>query len=213
MKTTKKTILVTFSALLLLSFCMIWLTDKNILTLEFLNGSGEYLTGDPVTEFTAYHDLQRWIYLSEAAYLSIKILLVSITIYTALYLKGAGCTFTDTMLVVMRAEFIFVLAALIKSLAFTQLFHPGTLADWHRFHPLSALSIIGNVGASWYYPLQTLNLFEIAYWFMLAWGIYRLIGGVFDRSLQMVLSSYVPALFLWTLTLSFFSVVVFPDHI
>jgi hypothetical protein len=213
MKTTKITVVAAFCLLLALSSALIFFTDKSVLTLDFFNTSGEYLTGNPDTEIIAYHQLQSWIYISEAVYLSVKILIVSIIIYSALYLSNQACTFSAVVMVVIRCEFVFLLAALIKVLAFISLYHPGTLTDWHRFHPLSLLSLFDNVGASWYYLLQVLNIFELGYWFLLAFFIVRLTQNSFDHSLRLVMISYVPALLIWVLTVSFVSVIIFPGQI
>ena len=41
--------------------------------------------------------------------------------------------------------------------------------------------------ADWYYPLQTLNIFELTYWFLLAFGIYKVTKLDFGGSSHLVL--------------------------
>jgi hypothetical protein len=84
------------------------------------------------------------------------------------------------------------------------------LLDWHRFYVLSAITVFGSAPADWFYALQTLNMFEIGYWFLLAYGISRITEMNFDRSLRIVVFSYVPALFLWLAVVTFCCLMLFP---
>lgn len=212
MKTIEKRLSRWFFLLLISSFALIFYTGRTILSIRFLGLSGEYLADDPLNEAAVFEQLQRWIYFSQAIYLIIKILLVAITIYVALIFANVKCRFLDIALVVVQCEYIFLLAGLIKLIAFSALYHPGTLSDWNRFHPLSALSILSDADQNWYYPLQVLNVFEFTYWFALAFGLSKLTGEYFDRSLRIIVTSYVPALGLWTLILTTYTMFMFPSH-
>jgi len=61
------------------------------------------------------------------------------------------------------------------------------------------------------YPLQVLNLFELAYWFVLAYFIGKLAftekdkGKPMDLGLKIVASSYGSALLLWVVVVMFFT--------
>mgnify|MGYP003395149940 CR=1 FL=1 len=69
------------------------------------------------------------------------------------------------------------------------------------------LNIIGFKGLEpWLiYPLQTLNLFEIAYIIYLSYQIGYLTKTNADNGLKIVSYSYVPALFLWVVVVMFFT--------
>jgi hypothetical protein len=196
--------------LLAASLFLVWLTNQLVLTAAFYQASDAL--GLPGEGDRVYAELQQWIYLSAAAYLLVKVSLTALVLYTALYLAEQPVQFTEIFRVVVLAEFVFVAAAAIK-LAWFHFYYPaGTLPDWHRVYMLSALSLTGPVPADWSYALQTLNLFEIGYWFLLAYGIFKLTALSFDRSLRLVLTAYLPALLIWVVLVTFCTLLLFPSN-
>ncbi len=73
------------------------------------------------------------------------------------------------------------------------------------FYPLSALNIIGYAGLEpWLiYPLQTLNLFEVAYIIYLSYQTGNLTKTNTNIGLKIVASSYVPTMLLWVCVVMF----------
>ena len=71
------------------------------------------------------------------------------------------------------------------------------MEDLQYFYPLYALSIIGYEGLQpWFvYPFQVLNLFELAYWFILAYLLGKELESTTDKGLSIVASSYGVGLF------------------
>lgn len=209
----KNPLLIGLGALLGLSFLLISATNHYILTVGFFDNSGEYLSGIPSAENEVYESLQKYIYLSEAVFTFFKIGLIALVIYAALYLADHQVRYYKALEVVIFSEFVFLIPAAIKIIWFKAAYPHGTLADWHKIYILSALSFFDGVSANWFYPLQTLNMFEIAYWFLLALGIKRITRLDFDQSLRVVLLSYVPGLFVWVATVTFLTVMTFPGNI
>jgi hypothetical protein len=88
-----------------------------------------------------------------------------------------------------------------------------TLEDLQYFYPLSALNIVGYKGLdAWLiYPLQVLNLFELAYWLLLSYFVGMLAfiekykGKPMDLGFKIVASSYGSALLLWVVVVMFFT--------
>jgi len=111
---------------------------------------------------------------------------------------------------VLLSEFIFLVPAAIKIAWFYFGSAASYLLAWQSFYVLSALSLFGPVGPDWFYALQTLNAFEIAYWFLLAYGLFKVSGLNYDKSLKVVLLSYVPALLIWVTIITFCSLLMFP---
>lgn len=198
--------------LLGLSFILIYITNKYILSVGFYNNSGDILSGTPGQDSVVYAALQKWIYLSQAVYEVVKILIVSLILYTALYLNDQPVAFGRLLNVVIYCEYIFLIPAAIKIPWFLYYYPNGSITDWHHTYILSALTLTGDVPADWYYPLQTLNLFEVAYWFLLAYGISKITRLDFDHSLRTVIVGYIPALIIWVATVSFFTLIVFPTN-
>jgi hypothetical protein len=213
MKPVLKSNLFCLGILLGISFVLIYLTDRYILTLNFFDNSGEYLSGIPEREGEVYAALQKYIYISAAVYLAFKLILISLIIYTALYIAGQQIKFSRALNIVIWSEYLFLLPAILKIIWFKTGYPNGTLSDWHKCYILSSLSLVGNVAAAWNYPLQTLNLFEIAYWCILAYGIFKATSLDYDQSLRIVVSSYVPALFIWVVIVVFCTVMMFPGTV
>jgi len=103
-----------------------------------------------------------------------------------------------------------MIPAVIKIIGFRNAYPGGNLMDWHKYFVLSSLSLFPAAPADWYYTLQTFNIFEIVYWFLLAFGISRAGQLTFDHSLKIVVSSYLPALIVWVALITFCSLVMFP---
>lgn len=83
------------------------------------------------------------------------------------------------------------------------------LEDLQYFYPLSALNIIGYEGLQpWFiYPFQVLNLFELAYWLILAYLIDKELGidKKKDTGIKIVASSYGVSLLIWVVGIMFFT--------
>jgi hypothetical protein len=190
---------------------LIYLTDHYILTINFYENSGDPVAGVPAQESVVYESLQKWIYLASALYLFMKLFFISLVLYTALYLSSHPVPFGKIFNVAVLADFIFLIPAAIKFFWFQYKYPDGTLADWHRVYVLSALSLFDSAPADWYYALQTLNAFEVTYWFLLAYGLHKISSMDYDQSLRLVVCSYVPALFIWVATVTFCTLVMFPN--
>jgi len=199
------------SLLLGITFLLIYLTDRYILTAGFYQTNGEPLSGIPDREAGIYDALQKWVYISSAVYLLIKLTLITVILHTALYLRDRDVPFGNIFRLVIIADFIFLVPAVVKLLTFGYTFTNGTLLDWHHYYVLSALSFFSNIPADWYYALQSLNLFEVAYWFLLAYGLSKITEDDFDNSLKTVVYSYVPALVVWIAAVTFCSLLMFPS--
>ena len=200
-----------FIGLLLITFALIAVAEKYILTVNFYERSGQAVSGIPEQEALVYQSIQKWIYLYVAAYLLIKVILITLVCYTALYLAGRSVSVQDTLFITLIAEYIFFIPAAVKVIWFLWNVPDPELALWQRFYFLSALSLLQNVPAVWVYPLQTLNMFEVGYWFLLAFGVHRISRMSFDESLSLVLKSYLPALILWILLVCLITIVLFPQ--
>ncbi|WP_191175731.1 hypothetical protein [Mucilaginibacter rigui] len=199
-----------FMVLCLLSCLLIWLTDKYILTSEFFIRNGQYLSGKPDQELVVYNLLQKWIYASAITYLAVRIIAVALILYTALYLSEVSVSFPQLLRITTLSEFVFLLPATIKFLHFYYSDPVFTLEEWQRYYALSALMLVGNIPADWHYALQTINLFEVAYWFLLAAGIQKETQLSYDSSLKIVIRVYLPALLIWIALLTFSSIIYFP---
>ena len=109
--------------------------------------------------------------------------------------------------IVIKAEFVFLLVVVFKTLWFYWFKEDYTLEDLQYFYPLSAINITGyqDLQAWFVYPLQVLNLFELAYWFILAYLLGKALNENTDKGLGIVASSYGVGLLIWVVAVMFFT--------
>jgi len=190
---------------------LIWLTGRYILTVNFYATGGQPVSEDPEQAAAVMTSIRQWVYLFSALYVLVKLLAITGLLSTALYLNNCRVAFGKVFTVVAASEYIFLVPAALKICLFRHVFPKGSLDDWHRFYVLSVLSLARNVPADWIYPLQALNVFEVMYWFILAFGLYKIAGMTYDRSLRLVVTAYVPALVIWIVAAVFSSLLLFPQ--
>lgn len=199
------------ATLISISLLLISLSNKYVLTQDFYDRNGQPLSGIPELEEVAYQNIQHTIYLYSTIYMIIKLLVITTVLYTGLNYFDIKARFGKVLRVVAFAEFIFLVPAVVKVWWFYHYVPDASLEQWEDFYFLSAASLNDYIKPVNLYPLQTFNVFEIAYWFLLAAGISHLTKVEFDRALRVVVSSYVPALFLWIVFVVFMTMMYYPQ--
>jgi hypothetical protein len=192
------------------TFVLVYITNHYILTVSFFENGSDPLSAIPGEGLKIYESLQIWIYFATATCLFIKLIAISTIIYTALYINDHQVPFGKIFNIIVLAEFMFLIPAIIKLVSFPILYPAGTLTDWRQFFIFSALSLFKGAPADWNYCLETLNVFEVGYWFVLAFGISKITKLSFDKSIQIVVCYYLPALFIWVITVTFCTLLLFP---
>ena len=196
--------------LLFLTFLLIYLTGHYVLTIEFYENNGDPLAGIEGQGRNVYETLQKWVYFTSAIYLLVKLGVIALILHSALDLHNEKVPFNSVLKITTLAEFIFLIPAAIKIFSFHYTFVHGNLLDWQRYYVFSALSLFKEPSAAWLYALQSFNLFEIIYWFLIALGISGISELNYDQSLKLVLISYVPGLLIWITAVTFFTLMMFP---
>ena len=197
--------------LLLSYFSVIVLPINDLLYQSY----SEKLTTVQIEKVFAFQEKWRWIsYALVPLLLLLKISLIASVLYigTFFYSK-VKVTFKQLFDAVIKAEFVFLLVSILKIVWFYFFQTNYTLEDLQYFYPLSALNIVGYQGLeSWFiYPLQVLNLFELAYWLLLSYFVGKLAftekdkGKPMDLGFKIVASSYGSALLLWVVVVMFFT--------
>ena len=207
----KKFILI-ISVSLLIHFLNKYVLENEEILLVYLS---EKLNAKQIENFFSFQKKWQWFsYSIIPLLLLIKTTLIASVLYigTFFYSK-AKVTFKQLFDAVIKAEFVFLLVSILKIIWFYFFQTNYTLEDLQYFYPLSALNIVGYQGLeSWFiYPLQVLNLFELAYWLLLAYFIGKLAftekdkGKPMDLGFKIVASSYGSALLLWVVVVMFFT--------
>jgi hypothetical protein len=173
----------------------------------FYNSLSEQLTKKQIHHFFELQDKWVWIgYTIVPILLLIKTSLIASVLYIGtFFFSKVTVSFKQLWTIVISAEFVFLLVPLFK-IAWFYFFQTNyKLEDIQYFYPLSALNIVGYKGLeAWFiYPFQTLNLFELAYWLILAYYIGKATQSNMDSGLKIVGYSYGSALLLWVVTIMF----------
>ena len=155
--------------------------------------------------FTYFHLFNTLDYVWTPFSLLWKFTLTAFTIWVGAFMGGYKLSYKTLWKFVMVAETVFIFPELIRLLWFL-LEPPENFLAIHNFHPLSLFSLINpeQVEPRYHYPLGALNLFEVAYWFVLALGVHTISRRSLSTSLAIVLCSYT---FTFLLGLIFYTIV------
>lgn len=205
--------------IIFLIFTLQFITFLTIKLLKFetlINNSLiEKFTIEQINEIIDYQRKWQWVtYTLIPIVLLVKTtVIVSVLSVGTFFYSKAKVTFKQLFNAVVKAEFVFLGVGVLKIVWFYFFQTNYTLEDLQYFYPLSALNIVGYQGLeSWFiYPLQVLNLFELAYWLLLSYFIGKLAfterdkGKPMDLGFKIVASSYGSALLLWVVVVMFFT--------
>lgn len=170
---------------------------------------GEQLAYDRIVELIETRNEWKWIgYIILPLFLLLKFFLVASCLTSGALVSGISTTFKDLFRISMLAEFIFFVPSIIKIFWFGVFHIDYTLQDLQFFSPLSVLSLVNreSVEAWLLYPLQLLNVFELAYWLVLAYGLYQLTGERYSKMIGLVAASYGTGLLLWVVFVVFLTI-------
>ena len=145
-----------------------------------------------------------WVsYVTTPVLIGIKVLLVAFCLNFVKIIseKLEDVQFRDILTVVLIAEFVFVIAGFYKFFNFYLIDTDYTLETLQTYYPLSLINYKEAISTEkWLaYPLQLLNVFELMYWGILAWGIWQLADKKisYQRSLGYVALTYGVGLLFW----------------
>jgi hypothetical protein len=173
------------------------------------NSLSEQLTQKQIQHFFEFQDKWQWLgYVFVPIMVLIKTSLIASTLYIGtFFFSKIPVTFKQLWAIVVSAEFVFLLVPVFKIVWFYFFQTNYKLEDIQYFYPLSALNIVGykNLEPWFIYPFQTLNLFELVYWLILAFYIGKVTKSTMDKGLKIVAYSYGSALLLWVVTIMFFT--------
>jgi len=196
-----------FISLVVLSILLEWVSSI-ILNTEslFINSLVNEVTEQQFLEFLDFK--KRWVWLGyfiTPIVLFFKIIIISIVLEVGCFFFNKEIKYKAIINIVIKAEFVFLGVLLLKTIWFYVFQQEYTLEDLQNFYPLSGLNIIGYKSLqSWFiYPLQVLNLFEMAYWFILAYLLGKELKVSSNKGLAIVASSYGTSLVIWVASIMF----------
>jgi len=175
----------------------------------YFNALSAQLSYDQIKELLT--EGERWSWLTYAIlplFNLCKFTLVATCLSLGYYLISDRWLFRPFFRVAIQAEFVLLVPGLVKILWFLFVQTDYTLVDLQIFYPLSLLSLVGANSVAPYlvYPLQVLNLFELVYWLVLAYGLAQQLSWTLERGMSLVASAYGTGLLLWIVLVMFISV-------
>ncbi|OEK09100.1 hypothetical protein A8C32_14550 [Flavivirga aquatica] len=203
----KNPFLYAFLSILIIFFDFIF---KNILDFDsrLVDSLSYQLTEEQIFDFLNLRKQIGWLSLVIIPLmLLLKVSLISAVINIVFVFLDKDIKYKKILNIVLKAEFIFLLAILIKTVWFYVFNQDYDLNDLQYFYPLSVLNIVGynNIQVWFIYPLQILNLFELSYWFILAYMLGKELEVNTNKSFAIVASSYGVGLVIWVGIVMFFT--------
>lgn len=200
-------LLFVFIAVYYILFTYIWqeyLFTDNI----YYNSFAEQISEERIKKYIFIQRKLWWMsFILLPMVLLVKTTLVAICLNVGTLFSDLKVKFAHLFRIALVAEIIFVLASFVRLgwLYFFIDYH--TIRDIKMFYPFSLLNILQNHTPAWLaYPLQTLNLFEVGYWLLLAFGLKQYIQWSFTKTTTLVLLSYGLGLIIWSVFIMFLSV-------
>jgi hypothetical protein len=128
-----------------------------------------------------------------------KFTVIAFVIWVGCFMYGYRVTYRQCWGVVIGAEFIFLVPEVLKILWFLVVETDPNLNQISAFYPLSLMHFFDyySIDRRWAYPLRALNLFEVAYWFLLVEGIQHYARKEKKIVWLIVACSYILLFFLW----------------
>ena len=167
--------------LIVISVLILSMLSKELLYSNeiIVSSLAENLTKEQIIKILNFNEKWKWItYVFIPFLLIVKISLISVVLDVGCFFFSKEIKYKKLFNIVVKAEFIFLLVIVFKTVWFYFFQADYNLEDLQYFYPLSALNIIGYEGLQpWFiYPFQVLNLFELAYWLILAYLIDKELG-------------------------------------
>lgn len=170
---------------------------------------GEQLAYERIVEMVETGKKWRWLgYAILPIFILFRCFLVASCLTLGTLLLGSPTSFKNLFRIVILAELVFIIPSIIKIFWFGVFHVDYTLRDLQFFSPLSVLSLMDRESVEpWLiYPLQLLNVFELVYWLVLAYGLYDLTRERYSKMLGLVAASYGTGLLLWVVFVVFLTI-------
>ena len=183
-----------FSGICFISLFFTWYLQTQVLTDQvYYHSLGARVDSDKLGAFLdMQHRMSTVGYLLVPVILLLKMTLVSFCLLTGLMLTSQKLPFQTIFKIVLFAESAFAASILFKMLLLSFTHEVDRLDQYTNFAPLSLFSLLkaSSVPTWLTYPLQTLDVFQVAYCLLLAAGLSFYSRKTFKESFMQVLGSY-----------------------
>lgn len=167
-----------------------------------LNSNSEQLATEKIEEL--FKNQKKWIwvgYLTVPLLILIRTSLVTFCLSIGLFFYDieSKIKFKQLFNVSILGEFVLVFVIFSRIIYFYFIKTDYTLDKLLQFYPLSYTNFLdlSKIEPWLIYPLQTINLFEIGYFFVLVYGLHKLLKNKYSKSFEIVAVSYGSGLLIW----------------
>ena len=189
--------------LFFLVIIVVYITGVIFNTKELITGFySEQFAQEQIDQIIDNQEKWFWVsYLVSFIIILIRASLVSFCLNIGLFFYDIEnkIKFKKFFKIALLGEFILVLIGYFKVSYFYFIKTDFTLEDLQQFYPLSYTNYLDlkNIEPWLVYPLQTINLFEIAYFLVLVYGLHKLLKNKYSKSFEIVAVSYGSGLVIW----------------
>jgi len=129
----------------------------------------------------------------------LKFTIIAFILWTGCFMWGYKVSYSKCWQISMIAELVFFVPTLLKTLWFILIQPETNYFEFQAFYPLSLMSFFDYeaVQDKYIYVNQSLNLFEIAYWIILTYGIDFAARKKKSIANAIVFTTYVPLFLFW----------------
>jgi hypothetical protein len=150
------------------------------------------------------HQYQWTSYFVQPLFLLLRCAIFASVLYAGLLLSKQSLSFGKCIKIVIIADGVALIVTLIRTAWFI-LRPESSPIDFQTFYPLSIIQLmdIHKIPKYLIYPLQQINLFEVCYWVLLAFGVKTLTGRSWGQSYTVVAATYGISMLIWILAVVF----------
>lgn len=166
---------------------------------------GKILDFDRVEQMILMNKKYNWVNLITIPFfLYLKWFIIAGIIYIGTNLSDLKLAYINSLKIILIAEFIWIISGIIKMVYFV-IYPPTSIEDWQNLSLLSLANFFSLSKLPTYYVflIQQINLFELFYCILIAFGVMKFCSISFRHSLKIVLFSYGLMLILWVLIIVF----------
>ncbi|GEM_PF-829684 len=183
-----------------------FIQDHYIITKEvYYNTLGEQLTTERIDEYLSKQAKWKiWSYVIIPVSTLLQTVLITICINCGTIVLNYEAGFKSIFKVVLKSSLVF----LIFRILLTVIYLSGDVKLFDDLTTLNKFALSGFIEKDalpvWLmYPLSVINIFEIAFWLLLAWGMSEQIKKPFTKALSFVGATYGVGLCMWMLFVVF----------
>ncbi|MAN86590.1 MAG: sulfate ABC transporter permease [Algoriphagus sp.] len=150
-------------------------------------------------DFMIFHIFNTLEYVWTPFALLWKFTVIAFLFWLGAFFLGYKIPYKELWKFALVTEGIFLFPELIRFLVYINPHSASTYQEILEYRPLSLLSFIGfdNLKPRWYYPLGTLNLFELGYGVLWVMGFHMISNRSIKESILAVVVSYFVPLTIW----------------